>query len=73
MNLVVTGAEQGMDSDWSISARAKYEITQGLTEGHGADKGIAVAVGNTCRFFDFETREELNFFSERVQLFIACL
>ena len=73
MILVVIGAEQGSDYDWSISARAKYKITQGLTEGHGADKGIALAVGNTCRFFDFETCEELNFFSKRVQLFIACL
>ena len=42
----------------SIGDAVKREITQGLVEGHGADKGIAVA--DTCRFFDFETCEEIN-------------
>jgi hypothetical protein len=41
----------------------KREITQGLLEGHGVDKGIAVA-GNSCQFFDFETCEEINLKSQ---------
>ena len=41
-----------------IGDAVKREITQGLVEGHGVDKGIAVA--DTCRFFDFETCEEIN-------------
>ena len=42
----------------SIGDAVKWEITQGLMEGHGVDKGIAVA--DTCRFFDFETCEEID-------------
>ena len=42
----------------SIGYTVKREITQGLVEGHGADKGIAVA--DKCRFFDFETCEKID-------------
>ena len=51
---VLTCTEQGSTS---IGDAVKREITQGLVEGHGADKGIAVA--DTCKFFDFETCEEI--------------
>ena len=37
-----------------IGDAVKREITQGLVEGHGVDKGIAVA-GDSCKFYDFET------------------
>ncbi len=43
-----------------ISDAVKREITQGLVEGHGVDKGITVA--DTCQFFDFETCEAINLF-----------
>ena len=42
----------------SIGVAVKREITQGLVEGHGVDKGIAVA--GACAFYDFETCEEIN-------------
>ena len=35
----------------------KQEVTQGLQEGHGADKGVTI--GAFCLFFDFETCEEI--------------
>ena len=40
-----------------ISYAVQQEITQGLLERHGADKGVAVAA--SCRFFDFETCEKI--------------
>ncbi len=40
-----------------MSDAVKREITQGLQEGHGADKGVAI--GASCLFFDFETCEEI--------------
>ncbi len=36
-----------------MSDAVKREITQGLQEGHGADKGVAF--GGSCQFFEFET------------------
>ena len=42
----------------SIGDAVKREITQGLVEGHGVDKGIAVA--GACTFYDFETCEEID-------------
>jgi hypothetical protein len=50
--VVVTGGEQGRNS---ISNAVKREITQGLQEGHGMDKGIAVACTSQVQFFDFKT------------------
>ena len=41
-----------------IGDAVKREITQGLVEGHGVDKGIAVA--GACKFYDFETCEEID-------------
>ena len=41
-----------------IGDAVKREITQGLVEGHGVDKGIAGA-GDSCEFYDFETCEEI--------------
>ena len=41
-----------------IGDAVKREITQGLVERHGVDKGIAVA--DTCKFYDFETCEEID-------------
>ena len=54
----------------SISDAVKREIGQGLVEGHGVDKGIAVADTRTkvCAFFDFETCEEIKLFSSNVRL-----
>ena len=53
----------------SIGDAVKREITQGLQEGHGMDKGIAVA--GTCVFFDFETCENIDIQSKSVRC-IAC-
>ena len=55
MVVVVTGGEQSGNE--GISDAVKREITQGLVERHGVDKGIAVA--GACAFYDFETCEEI--------------
>ena len=65
--VVVTGGEQS--GIQSISDAVKREITQGLQEGHGADKGIAVA--GTCVFYDFETCEGIDIFDKKVRC-MAC-
>ena len=65
--VVVTGGEQSDNN--GISDAVKREITQGLQEGHGADKGIAVA--DTCVFYDFETCEGIDIFDKKVRC-IAC-
>ncbi len=49
-----------------ISYAVQQEITQGLLERHGADKGVAVAA--SCRFFDFETCEEIDLRQSDVRL-----
>ena len=48
-----------------IGDAVKREITQGLVEGHGVDKGIAVA--GACAFYDFETCEEINLSRQSVR------
>jgi len=65
--LFLTGREQYDNKD--MSEAVKREITQGLQEGHGLDKGIAVA--GTCRFFDFETCQGIGLPQKRVRC-IAC-
>ena len=64
---VVTGGEQSGNK--GISDAVKREITQGLQEGHGVDKGVAVS--DTCVFYEFETCEVINLFSKRVRC-MAC-
>ena len=49
-----------------ISYAVQQEITQGLLERHGADKGVAVAA--SCRFFDFETCEGIVLNDSNVRL-----
>ena len=61
---VVTGGEQSHNY---IGDAVKREITQGLVEGHGADKGSAAA----CVFYDFETCEGINLQQKLVRC-IAC-
>ena len=63
MIVVVTGGEQSGNE--GISDAVKREITQGLVEGHGVDKGIAVA--GACAFYDFETCEAINLGGESVR------
>ena len=55
--LLLTCDEQ--DGNGDMSDAVKREITQGLQEGHGADKGVAITVDSSCLFFDFETCEEI--------------
>ena len=55
--LLLTCEVQRANED--MSDAVKREITQGLQEGHGADKGVAVYAAS-CLFFDFETCEEIN-------------
>ena len=52
--VVVMGGEQSRNT--GISDAVKREITQGLVERHGADKGSAAA----CAFYDFETCEGID-------------
>ena len=63
--VVVTGGEQSYN--YSISDAVKREITQGLVEGHGADKGSAAA----CVFYDFETCEGIDLRGQDVRC-MAC-
>ena len=70
MIVVVTGGEQ--DENDGISDAVKREITQGLQEGHGMDKGIVLSFAGTCALFDFETCEEIDF-SDREVRCMACL
>ena len=65
--LLLTCVEQSDNED--MSEAVKREITQGLQERHGLDKGIAIA--GTCIFFDFETCEQINLYHNRVRC-IAC-
>ena len=65
--VVVTGGEQSGNE--GISDAVKREITQGLQEGHGVDKGVAVS--DTCLFFDFETCEGIDLQSKYVRC-MAC-
>jgi len=65
--VVLTGGEQMYNE--GMSEAVKREITQGLQERYGLDKGIAIA--GTCKFFDFETCEEINLSRESVRC-IAC-
>jgi hypothetical protein len=44
------------------------EITQGLQDGHGADKGVSMNAGLTWVFSDFETCEKINVSYSRVRL-----
>ena len=69
MIVVVTGGEQ--DGNDGISDAVKREITQGLQEGHGMDKGIAVAA-KCVVFLDFETCEGINIVDQSVRC-MACL
>ena len=59
---VLTCTEQDYTS---IGDAVKREITQGLVERHGVDKGIAIA--DTCEFYDFETCEEINLRGQSVR------
>ena len=61
--LLLTCDEQYGNRD--ISDAVKREITQGLQERHGADKGVAI--GASCLFFDFETCEEIGLYRENVR------
>jgi len=54
--VVLTDEEQRHNE--CMSKAVKREITQGLQEGHGLDKGIVVA--GTCTFFDFESCERID-------------
>ena len=67
MIVVVTGGEQS--DNQSISDAVKREITQGLQEGHVADKGIPVAAA--CAFYDFETCEGVDISDKKVRC-MAC-
>ena len=55
--LLLTCVEQDDNKDMSDAVRR--EITQGLQERHGVDKGVAI--GASCLFFDFETCEKIYF------------
>ena len=57
--LLLTCVEQGgnLDGTREMSVAVKREVTQGLQEGHGADKGVAI--GAFCLFFDFEICEKI--------------
>ena len=62
--MLLTCVEQDGNDD--ISDAVKREVTQGLQEGHGADKGVAIDA--SCRFFDFETCEAIVLYNSNVRL-----
>ncbi len=66
--LLLTCVEQSVNK--GMSDAVKREITQGLQEGHGADKGVAITARSMCRFFDFETCEEINLDGRNVRLLL---
>ncbi len=51
-----------------MSDAVKREIAQSLQEGHGADKGVAITARSICRFFDFETCENIELNNSNVRL-----
>ena len=61
--LLLTCDEQYGNVD--MSDDVKREVTQVLQEGHGADKGVAI--GASCRFFDFETCEKIGLLNSNVR------
>ena len=65
--LLLTCGEQG---GTGISEAVKREITQSLQEGHGLDKGVAIA--RECSFFVFETCENIYLANQGVRC-MACL
>jgi hypothetical protein len=62
---VVVGLTCTEQDGTSIGDDVKREITQGLLEGHGVDKGIAIA--GTCAFYDFETCEGIDLRKQSVR------
>ena len=56
----------GQKGNMGISDAVKQEITQGLQEGHGADKGVSIAA--SCCFYDFETCEGIDVSNLNVRL-----
>jgi hypothetical protein len=64
--LLLTHVEQGENN--GMSDAVKREITQVLQEGHGADKGVTITACCMCRFFDFETCEEIKLDNINVRL-----
>ncbi len=60
---VLTCTEQ---RDTRIGDAVKREITQGLVQGHGLDKGIAVK-DMLCEFYDFETCKEIGLNGQSVR------
>jgi hypothetical protein len=71
--VVVTGGEQSRYG--RISVAVKREITQGLQEGHGLDKGISLYFHSESAiefaFACFETWEEIDLRNVKVRC-IAC-
>ena len=63
--LLLTCVEQ--DENRDMSDAVMQEITKVLQEGHGADKGVAITAGSSCRFFDFETCEEIRLSNSNVR------
>ncbi len=63
--LLLMWVEQRDNDD--MSDAVKREIAQGLQEGHGADKGVAITADSSCLFFDFETCEEIRLFGNNVR------
>ncbi len=67
--LLLTCVEQNGSREMSVAV--KREITQVLQERHGADKGVAVDA--SCRLFDFETCEEIDLSSFKVNVRLPSL
>ncbi len=66
--LLLTCVEQRDNKDMSDAVKRK--ITQGLQEGHGADKGAAMYITgkSISRIFDFETCEKIELSQSNVLL-----
>ncbi len=67
--LFLTGVQHHSDRAGykGISKAVKRQITQGLQKDHG------IAIADTCKFFDFETCEEIYVIQSEFQSFVRCI
>ena len=63
--VLLTCAEQSGND--GISFPVKQEITEGLRQGQGADKGITITAG-ACYFCEFETCEGIDLKNSKVYM-----
>lgn len=58
----------GKDQDKRKIPIGTSEIAEGLLQRHGVDNGIVIECGESCRFYCFETCEEIDLHQRRVRV-----